>query len=67
MKEFDNLQKNNQTTHLSLQEPVDTAYCQFNGLRQTLRVLNNETTLRKVSAKGLLNKLNNQGFYWSFT
>ena len=41
---------------------MDTIYCEFVGLLQTLRLLNNETTPGGVSAKGLLNKLNNQDF-----
>ena len=41
---------------------MDTVYYEFIGLLQTLRVLNNETTPGRVSAKGLLNKLNNQNF-----
>ena len=41
---------------------MDTVYCKFIGLLQTLRILNNETTPGGASAKGLLNKLNNQDF-----
>ena len=41
---------------------MDTLYCEFIGLRQTSRLLNNETAPRVVSTKDLVNKLNNQDF-----
>ena len=74
MKVFDDLPKINQKRllkrikkacgirWLSLQASVDTAYCEFTGLLQTLRVLNNEATPRGAFAKGLLNKMNSQDF-----
>ena len=74
MKMFDYLPKNDQKRlvkivkktcwkwWLSLQTSVDTVYCEFPGLLQSLRVLNNEATTGGASAKGLLNKMNCQEF-----
>ena len=74
MEVFDDLPKSNQQRlvkrvkkacqrrWLSSQASVDTIYCEFTRLLQTLRVLNDETTPVRASAKGLLNKMNSQDF-----
>ena len=41
---------------------MDTVYCEFPELLQTLRKLNNEATPGGASARGLLNKMNCQDF-----